>query len=314
MDFLEIVRVGLSNAVGPTAIMLILAAIGLNIHFGYTGLLNFGQAGFMAVAGYGLAVSVTTLGLPFAVGVVVSLVMPVVLALLLGIPTLRLRADYLAIATIAFSEVIRITVQNARSLTGGNQTILNLELEHGRAFNSTWRDVATWMRDNLFDPIGLGGREFIDLPLLIVVWATVLICAVVLTRLVGSPWGRVLRAVREDEDAARALGKNTLAYKLQSLAIAAALGRSQVQAAIWIRAGAYGKATMQLVDRSGEPVWVTKGYTVENYVPPDLLAAAVAEVNPRSRSKWKGDSYKNPLHSKQISNRESEVDKSAIWT
>ena len=88
--------------------MYALAAIGLNIHFGYTGLLNFGQAAFLAVAAYGLAITVATFGLPFWIGILVGFAGAVLLALLLGIPTLRLRADYLAIVTIAAAEIVRL--------------------------------------------------------------------------------------------------------------------------------------------------------------------------------------------------------------
>src|SRR4051812_7784535 len=99
----------LQQGLGPAAAVYCLAAIGLNVHFGYTGLLNFGQAGFMAVAAYTLAAFVATWGLPFWLGVVCGLLASAVLAILLGIPTLRLRADYLAIVTIASAEIIRQT-------------------------------------------------------------------------------------------------------------------------------------------------------------------------------------------------------------
>ena len=93
---------------GPTAIVYCLAAIGLNIHFGYTGLLNFGQAGFMAVAGYALASHRRPSGTCRSGSASSSAcVLTLVLALLLGVPTLRLRADYLAIVTIAAAEIIR---------------------------------------------------------------------------------------------------------------------------------------------------------------------------------------------------------------
>jgi branched-chain amino acid transport system permease protein len=108
MDWGSIISNALQSAVGPDAIVFALAAIGLNVHFGYTGLLNFGQAGFMAVAGYGMASIVATFGLSFWLGIAVGLAATVVLALLLGVPTLRLRADYLAIVTIAASEIIRL--------------------------------------------------------------------------------------------------------------------------------------------------------------------------------------------------------------
>ena len=74
------------------------------MHFGYTGLLNFGQIAFAMLGGFGIAISVSQWGLPFWVGVLVGVAAAVVLALLLGLPTLRLRADYLAIVTIATAE------------------------------------------------------------------------------------------------------------------------------------------------------------------------------------------------------------------
>ncbi len=83
------------------------------MHFGYTGLLNFGQVGFMAIGGYGVAISVLEWGLPLGVGVLVGMGAATGLALLLGLPTLRLRADYLAIVTIAAGEIFRLMVERA---------------------------------------------------------------------------------------------------------------------------------------------------------------------------------------------------------
>jgi branched-chain amino acid transport system permease protein len=110
MEWGTILQNALQSAVGPDAIYYALAAIGLNIHFGYTGLLNFGQAGFMAVGAYGLAAGVATFNLPFGVALLLGLAAAVVLALVLGAPTLRLRADYLAIATIAMAEILRLVI------------------------------------------------------------------------------------------------------------------------------------------------------------------------------------------------------------
>ena len=114
MDWQQIIQGSFQQAFGPPAIVYCLAAIGLNVHFGYTGLLNFGQAGFMAVAGYALASFVATWGLSFWLGIAAGLLASVVLALLLGIPTLRLRADYLAIVTIAAAEIIRQTLGSVK--------------------------------------------------------------------------------------------------------------------------------------------------------------------------------------------------------
>ncbi|MGW4794266.1 ABC transporter permease subunit, partial [Nonomuraea sp. NPDC004297] len=108
MDWITIISTTVKAAINVETVLYALAAIGINVHFGYTGLLNFGQAAFMGVAGYGLAVTVTVLGLPFWVGVIVGLISAVIMAILLGIPTLHLRADYLAIVTIAAAEIVRL--------------------------------------------------------------------------------------------------------------------------------------------------------------------------------------------------------------
>src|SRR5215203_6887946 len=100
-ELIDALAIALKAALGFQAVFLALLAIGLNLHFGYTGLLNFGQIAFAMVGGYVIAISVAQWDLPFWVGVLVGLGAAVVLALLLGLPTLRLRADYLAIVTIA---------------------------------------------------------------------------------------------------------------------------------------------------------------------------------------------------------------------
>src|SRR5580765_6642593 len=110
MDWTLIFEQGFQAGVGPIACYTALAAIGLNMQFGYTGLLNFGQAAFAAMGAYGLAVAVATYGLSFWTGIFFGLLAAVLLALVLGFPTLRLRADYLAIVTIAASEIIRLVV------------------------------------------------------------------------------------------------------------------------------------------------------------------------------------------------------------
>jgi branched-chain amino acid transport system permease protein len=112
----------LSSAIGSDAAVFALAAIGLNLHFGYTGLLNFGQVAFMALGAYGLSVTVATLGLSLWWGIPIGLALSVTLALLLGLPTLRLRADYLAIVTIAASEIVRFVARSVsmREITGGS--------------------------------------------------------------------------------------------------------------------------------------------------------------------------------------------------
>lgn len=228
--------------------------LGLQLNVGFTGIFNFGQAGFMAIGAYSAVVLVVDVGIPFFLALPISMAITMLVGFLIGLPAVRLRADYLAIATIAFSEVIRITVQNARGLTGGNQGTISVELDNNRFFSETWDDISSWMSTNLFDPIGLTGTEFVNLPLLVVIWTLLVILAFALAKLVRSPWGRVLRAVREDEDAARALGKNAFSYKLQSLAIAAGLGG----VAGWFLVLAQGSVSQEAF----EPIFTFTGYAV----------------------------------------------------
>lgn len=196
--------------------------LGLQLNVGFTGIVNFGQAGFMAVGGYSMAILVLEAGLSFWLALPLAVLITMAFGVLIGLPSLRLRADYFAIVTLAMAEVVRLVAQNARDLTGGNKGLYcEFEGVNQTCFDDAWRSVSDSMLgviENFWaDPEPL-------LPLLIVIWVTVVIGVVALTYLQGTPWGRVLRAVREDEDATRALGKNTLLYKLQSLAISALLG------------------------------------------------------------------------------------------
>ena len=96
-------------AITVNAIGYALIAIGLNVHFGYTGLLNFGQAGFAAIGAYAVAVTIAQYDWPLFAAIPLIFVGGTVLGLILGVPTLRLRADYLAIVTIAAAEIIRLS-------------------------------------------------------------------------------------------------------------------------------------------------------------------------------------------------------------
>ena len=197
-------------------------ALGLQLNVGYTGIVNFGQAGFMAVGGYSMAILVLEAGFSFWLALPAAVLITMAFGVLIGLPSLRLRADYFAIVTLAMAEVVRLTAQNARGLTGGNKGLYcEFDGVNQTCFDDSWRSVSDWI-------LGVVDGFWADpeplLPLLLVVWATVAIGVVVLGYLQRTPWGRVLRAIREDEDAARALGKNTLLHKLQSLAISALLG------------------------------------------------------------------------------------------
>lgn len=215
MDYGSILTSALTAAFGPTAIVYALAAIGLNVHFGYTGLLNFGQAGFMAVGAFGLSTAVVTYDLPFVVGILVGLLAAVVLALVLGVPTLRLRADYLAIATIATAEILRLVfgAVETKDVFGGSNGLsgfANDFLDLNPYGSGIDLGVVSYRRDDLWT--------------LTVGWALVALSCLLIWLLMRSPWGRVLRSIREDEDAVRSLGKNVFAYKMQALVLGGVIG------------------------------------------------------------------------------------------
>ncbi|NRQ50942.1 branched-chain amino acid ABC transporter permease [Aeromicrobium stalagmiti] len=215
MDFGTIIDAAFSAAFGPQAIVFALAAIGLNVHFGYTGLLNFGQAGFMSIAAFGLAVTVVTWDLPFWLGIIVGMIAAVILALILGVPTLRLRADYLAIVTIATSEILRLvfgavefkdTFGGSNGLTGFVRPYQNLN-PYGGGIDL---GIVSFSRNDLWS-ITVG-------------WSLVALCCLLVWAVMRSPWGRVLKSIREDEDAVRSLGKNVFAYKMQALVLGGLFG------------------------------------------------------------------------------------------
>ena len=215
MDLIAALETGLRSALGPTAAAYALLAIGLNVHYGFTGLLNFGQVGFMLVGAYGLGISVATFGLPLWVGVIVGILAAVALAMLLGIPTLRLRADYFAITTIATAEVLRMLANSSIStnFTGGPFGLQSIA-EQFVAINPL-NSGFTW------GPFNYSANTTWTI---LVGWSVAILMCVIIMILMKSPWGRVLRSIREDEDAARSLGKNVFAYKLQSLILGGVMG------------------------------------------------------------------------------------------
>ena len=216
MDWGFIFQQTLTALFTPLALFYILGAQGLNIHFGYTGLLNFGQAGFMAAGAYGTAISYTNWGWPLWAAILFGVLAAVVLGLILGLPTLRLRGDYLAIVTIAASEIIRLTVRSeaVESVTGGNSGI--------NEFANGFYDA------NIFSNSGryvLGPLSFRGQELWVMLWGWLLVgfFALLTYLLMRSPWGRVLKSVRENEDAVRSLvaGPDDFATKATFIAYTA---------------------------------------------------------------------------------------------
>lgn len=187
-------------------------ALGVQLNVGTTGIFNFGQAGFMAVGSYAMGILVVKADVSFWLALVLGIPVAIAAALVVGLPSLRLRADYFAISTLAFSEIVRIVADNWDGLTGGNLGLFG--------YGDSWTEASVRI-DGWLESIGIAPRFL--LPLLLVNLAILLVLTLLVALMVRSPWGRVLRAIREDEDAARALGKNTFVYKLQSLSIAAAV-------------------------------------------------------------------------------------------
>jgi neutral amino acid transport system permease protein len=216
MNWDIVLGVSLESLINATMIGYALAAIGLNVHFGYTGLLNFGQSAFLGVAAYGLAMTVATFGLPFWAGVGFGLLGAVILAILLGIPTLRLRADYLAIVTIAAAEIVRMLFRSVSlsEWTGGSDGL--------QAFSDDFFAMNPYSGPlEISTLISFDARE---LWVMTVGWILVAFSLTIVFLAMRSPWGRVIKAIREDEDAVRSLGKNVVSYKMQSLILGGVLG------------------------------------------------------------------------------------------
>lgn len=241
--------------------------LGLNLQWGFTGLINFGVAGFVAVGAYATVVLSMT-GLPLFVSMVAGGLVAAIFGLGLGIATLRLREDYLAIVTIGAAELVRLVVNN-ESLVDGKPGAIGINgfplplanfrpdifTRYGMVLMLTgvfglalWK-LGHWCRRRLVSV--RESKNKVWLTAVTVVGALVLVRADVVTTiamlnfkdnqvvngllfcsvlmaalvfllvetLVRSPWGRVLKAIREDEEVAKALGKNVFSYKLQSLMI-----------------------------------------------------------------------------------------------
>ncbi|MCW2928743.1 MAG: inner-rane translocator [Thermoleophilia bacterium] len=204
--------VGPWGAIMTVAGIYALFAIGLQVQVGHGGVDNFGQVGFFAIGAYASTILMEDHGWGIVTGTIGAMVIAMFAAVIVSIPTLRLRGDFLAITAIAFSEILRNVAVNARELTGGTSGIDAFKFRV---------DVVREMRSNLrADDIEIDRL----VPLLVLTWLLVLAVAILTSLLLRTPWGRVLRAVREDDTAVRALGKNAFLYKAQAMAIGAAWG------------------------------------------------------------------------------------------
>lgn len=216
MDWGNIFGNAVGELISPTTAAYALAAIGLGVHFGYTGLLNFGQAAFMLIGAYGFAIPTISFGAPLPIAILCALIASVLFALFLGIPTLRLRADYLAIVTIAAAEVVRyvVTTTGLTDVTGAANGL--------SGFKGTFA-ASNPIPDGTY---GFGPFTYnaYDWWVRIVGWGLVILASVLVFLLMRSPWGRIVKGIREDEDAVRSLGKNVFSYKMQALVMGGVMG------------------------------------------------------------------------------------------
>ncbi|AGB15017.1 ABC-type branched-chain amino acid transport system, permease component [Halovivax ruber XH-70] len=196
--------------VGVLFVLYAMILVGLNLQFGHTGLVNFGPVAFFAVGGYTAAIltadqpyQAVGLGLPWPIGVAGAVLAAAALGVLLGISTLRLRGDFLAIVTLAVAEIVHGLIISFRDVTGGSTGLFNVP-----------QPVA--------DATGAGGGADI-VSTLLVFGALALVFYGLFRRLSAAPYGRVLRAIRADEQVTETLGKRVFRYKLVVFVYGAAI-------------------------------------------------------------------------------------------
>jgi len=215
-----------------TAGIFAILCLGLNIQWGYTGLFNIGIAGFYAIGAYTSALIsgpppgpmdwrvVGGFQLPWPVGFVGAALMSGFIAFLIGIPTLRLKEDYLAIATIGIAEILRLVLKNESWLTNAVWGIKHIPAPLASFIE---RGINVLLKENPKFPFWLqnvlsNGYNWFYLGLVILI---LVLLYWIIERMIRSPWGRVLRAIREDEIATSTAGKNVFWFKMQSLVFGA---------------------------------------------------------------------------------------------
>lgn len=186
-------------AIGLITGIFAIFALGLNLEWGFTGLINFGHVGFLAIGAY-TTVLLNQGGFPLWISMAAGVVLAGFFGMLVGIPTLKLKADYLAIVTIGFSEIVRLILLNEDWLTRGPMGL------HGF--------------DRPFEALIPFDYNYF---LFLFTFVSLAVIYILLEQLVHSPWGRVLKSIREDEDVASALGKNVFSYKIQVLILGSAI-------------------------------------------------------------------------------------------
>ena len=182
------------------AMFYMLLALGLNIIVGYCGLCDLGYASKFAIGAYTTAILMKTFGWSFWLTLPVSILVSAAAAIVIGAPTLKLRSDYLAIVTLGFAEIVRITARNL-NITGSSSGLNAIARPH--LFGIHLTKISHWY--------------YIFL-------ALVVLFVLISYRIRYSRFGRALAYIREDEDAAQAMGVNATRYKLYAYIVGAVLG------------------------------------------------------------------------------------------
>jgi len=183
-------------------------ALGVNINWGFTGLFNVGVAGFFAVGAYTSAVLTSEpstyhiggFGMPVLVGWAFAVLFAAILAYFVGRICLRLRSDYLAIATVGIAEIVRLVFKNFQPIGGGAYGVKSVPR-----------------------PLESLGAPWSQIGYLFVVAGVVFVLYLLIQRAWNAPWGRVLRAIRDNETAAAAAGKNVERFRLQAFVLGSAI-------------------------------------------------------------------------------------------
>jgi branched-chain amino acid transport system permease protein len=196
-------------AMATFACLYALMALGLNLVWGMAGMINLGLVGFFGLGAYVSALATRRGGAPIVLGLAAALVLTGVAGAAMAVITARLRGDYLAIITLGFSEVVRLTASNEIWLTNGTDGISGIP--------GPWR--------------GRVAPASFNLIFLVIAAAAVAAALAVLQRVRFSPYGRVLRAIRDDDQVAAVAGKPVLRFKVEAFAISA--GIVGVAGALW---------------------------------------------------------------------------------
>lgn len=216
-----------------------LVVLALNLQWGYAGLFNIGVAGFMAIGVYSMAILTVQIGIPYPLAAIMAVLITALFGVIVALPALRLRADYLAIVTLAFAEIVRSILS---SQVFSEFSVAGQDLSFGGATGPQappdplkfllYENPSSLRPDSnafgefyfgLFGPLPIEEPAAEGILYVLFLAIVVVLFYLLLSRLGSSPFGRVLKAIREDEVVAQALGKDTRMFKIKAFALGAAL-------------------------------------------------------------------------------------------